>query len=902
MQHVSAGSLKSPSSEDLARLSTLSVVSNYLNTSFQMDDLLKSVLGVITKAFQADRGFIRLFTKSGEVSHECYLDVTVESQWEVFNFTHTLFDSCVLNRAPVLVIDADQVAPTQSVTMTGIRSVMLCPLLVKERLLGVIYLDSLLKASCFEDNDLKLFTVLAEMVSVAVDRNLHAVRVEQQSEALDAAHEKLELAAEETIRRLSRAAEFRDGETSEHLTRVSQYCEAIALKLGLENHMVRAIKVASLLHDVGKLGIPDSIMLKPGRFTDYERSVMQQHTYYGEKILANSGNAVIELAAQIALRHHEKWDGSGYPEGLVGEDIPLAARIVAVADVFDAVSSARRYKESYSLADSFSLLEREAGSHFDPKLIETFLELRPQIEQIWNENQGPEDSAPKEDKKTDPAEGAKTEIKSTVMTFELALSELRKSPMLLAKESALGEDFKASLFTAIEFLSDALEEKAKTCLVGLTELLGRADLSFQHATKLSSLVQELEQFESLTVASVDNSPLIFILDSDPYQREVISTEATRRGMRVHECSVGSTLLEKARQEAPDLVILEISDEGAESVLETLRQEYPQLPLLILTRDGDLARRLTVASLEDCSYLHKPLPPAAILDEVEERLPGNDEDLSTTVLAFDDDRVVLTVVDRVLTRFGYKVFTVSDPVEFWDLLTEHTPDLLLLDLEMPRINGFEVCRVLRNDVEYRHLPIVVLTAHQEISEYQKALEAGADDVLSKPLQAQRLLTRIESRLARNRALQVSASRDPLTGFVHRRLAVRTAEQMFAAAIHQKLPFSVCTIEIDQFESMVEQNGWQASASVLRQVAELVSRNSRSEDVITRSKDYSLLLVLQGLDKAAAEQRLKSLNTKLSQHQGALGTVKCSGRFASAPEDGKELKNLLEQVGFSYNASY
>ena len=902
MQQVSIGALKSPSPEDITRLSTLSVVSSHLCSVSDTPSLLKSILESLVSAFGADRGFINLY-QDGEFLEGCSLDISESAKWQPFTFTQTLLDTCLTAQEPVLVIDTKQVAPTQSVTMTGIRSVMLCPLLSDSRLIGVIYLDSLVRAGCFEENDLHLFTLISDMVAIACDRNLHLDTVKRQAVALDDAQEQLHLAAEETIRRLSRAAEFRDGETSEHLTRVSEYCEAVSRHMGLEESMVRDIKIASMLHDVGKLGIPDSIMLKPGRFTDYERRVMQQHTQFGARILANSTSPVIELAALVALRHHEKWDGSGYPDGLSGEDIPLPARIVAAADVFDAVSSARRYKESYSLQDTFELLRKESGSHFDPQVAKAFLDIKDEIEAIWNENQDlPDEESPAETEDSEEEKSAALGKVQKPLTVKQALEVVESSPTVLARNSGFDAEFRQKLKSGLHCLAGTIQEKDRPVLDTVKDLVSKENVSFQDATKLAQLVQEVRGI--VPVGKDDDSALtrILVLDSDPYQREVLSTEATRRGMKVYECSEPEAALRLAEEKSPHLIILEIDDNGGEEFLQTVKEAHPELPVLVLSRNGTLSRRLLVSGHPDCSFLHKPLPSAAVLDEVEEHLPQGDRQSKLTVVAFDDDKVVLTVIARVLEKQGYKVYAVSEPIEFWNVLTEHTPDLLLLDLEMPSVTGFEICRVLRNDAEFRHLPVVVLTAHQDVSEYQKALEAGADDVLSKPLQARRLLSRIETRLARNRALKISGNRDPLTGLMHRRQAIRTAEQLFASALRQRLSFAVCILEIENFEDMVERNGWQASADVLRQTAEVLVRSNRPEDVVTRSKDHKLLLMLSGVDSSATEQRVASLNTKLSQHTGALGSVKCSASHASSPKDGTDLKSLLEKVGFEYSSNY
>ncbi|MDC0673537.1 response regulator [Nannocystis radixulma] len=178
---------------------------------------------------------------------------------------------------------------------------------------------------------------------------------------------------EETIYRLSRAAEFRDDETGQHLQRMSWYCHLIGSKIGLSPSTCELLRIASPMHDVGKLGIPDRILLKPGRLTPEEFTIMKTHAEIGYRILHGSTAEPLELAATIAHTHHEKWDGNGYPRGLRGEDIPLAGRIAAIADVFDALTSARPYKPAWPLEAALDLMRKNAGSHFDPHLTEVFL-------------------------------------------------------------------------------------------------------------------------------------------------------------------------------------------------------------------------------------------------------------------------------------------------------------------------------------------------------------------------------------------------------------------------------------------------------------------------------------------------------------------------------------------------
>lgn len=189
----------------------------------------------------------------------------------------------------------------------------------------------------------------------------------------------------EAIRILGRAAEYRDNETGLHVIRMSHFARILAEALGLPDTEINLIHHAAPMHDVGKIGIADKILLKPGKLNQDEWEIMREHPNYGAQIIGhrnNSESELMEMASVIALTHHEKWDGSGYPNGLKGKDIPLAGRIVAVADVFDALTSARCYKQPWSVEKTISLLKEESGKHFDPLIIEKFSQVIPQILEI----------------------------------------------------------------------------------------------------------------------------------------------------------------------------------------------------------------------------------------------------------------------------------------------------------------------------------------------------------------------------------------------------------------------------------------------------------------------------------------------------------------------------------------
>lgn len=186
----------------------------------------------------------------------------------------------------------------------------------------------------------------------------------------------------ETVFRLSKAAEYRDPETGAHILRMAHYSMIIARELGLSEEDQQLILEAAPMHDIGKVGIPDKILLKPGRLDPEEFEIMKQHAMFGYDLLQGSSSRLLKAGAEIARGHHEKFDGSGYPRGLKGEDIPIFSRIVAVADVFDALTSERPYKKAWEVADAVQFLKNGSGSHFDPACVQAFLNAWDDVEQV----------------------------------------------------------------------------------------------------------------------------------------------------------------------------------------------------------------------------------------------------------------------------------------------------------------------------------------------------------------------------------------------------------------------------------------------------------------------------------------------------------------------------------------
>jgi len=235
---------------------------------------------------------------------------------------------------------------------------------------------SLLKVKAY--NDL-LNNYRKELVSEVTGR----------TEELNQALERVKAASLDTIYRLSMTAEYKDEVTGAHIKRMSRYSAAVARRMGLDESTIETILYATPMHDVGKIGIPDRILMKPAKLDPVEWEIMKLHTVIGAKILTGSDSEFIRLGEIIALTHHEKWDGSGYPNGLKGIEIPIAGRITATADVFDALTSKRPYQEPLSVEKALVIVWEKSGKHFDPEVVDAFFAIQDEIltiRRLFDEN------------------------------------------------------------------------------------------------------------------------------------------------------------------------------------------------------------------------------------------------------------------------------------------------------------------------------------------------------------------------------------------------------------------------------------------------------------------------------------------------------------------------------------
>ncbi|MCW8903644.1 HD domain-containing phosphohydrolase [Sedimenticola sp.] len=206
--------------------------------------------------------------------------------------------------------------------------------------------------------------------------------VDERTRELQQKNDELQSSRHNIIQCLGRAGEYRDNETGMHVIRMASYARLLADALGKDKTFVKDIWSAATMHDIGKIGIPDHVLLKPGKFEPDEWEIMQRHTLIGAEILGEATSDIMRMARSVVLTHHERWDGKGYPNGLKGEEIPIEGRIVAVCDVFDALTSDRPYKKAWSVQEAVDYLNENSGTAFDPELVFNFLQILPMIHEV----------------------------------------------------------------------------------------------------------------------------------------------------------------------------------------------------------------------------------------------------------------------------------------------------------------------------------------------------------------------------------------------------------------------------------------------------------------------------------------------------------------------------------------
>jgi putative nucleotidyltransferase with HDIG domain len=345
-------------------------VGSAINSSLGLERVLEKVMDTLIALMNAERGFLMLREPNGELNVRIARGIDkVKLNEDAFAISKTVVRRVVESGETILTTNAQEdprFGEQFSVAVYRLLSILCAPLKIKDDLIGVIYVDNRAHTGIFNTDDLGMISAFANQAAVAID-NARLFEDLQESNA------ELEIAYQATLEGWVRALDMRDKETEGHTQRVTTLTQRLAQSMGVGDDAMLHITRGALLHDIGKMAIPDGILLKPGDLTIEERKLIQKHPDYAHEMLSRIKFLVPAL--DIPYCHHEKWDGSGYPRGLKGEQIPFAARIFSIVDVWDALIYDRPYRKGVAPGSVKKMITEQSGFHFDPRVVDAFFAL-----------------------------------------------------------------------------------------------------------------------------------------------------------------------------------------------------------------------------------------------------------------------------------------------------------------------------------------------------------------------------------------------------------------------------------------------------------------------------------------------------------------------------------------------
>jgi putative nucleotidyltransferase with HDIG domain len=368
MQSSASHSTTSQPSRD--RLDLVYRLSQTFNSSLDLDLVLNNVIDEVIVLLEAERGCVMLIDEKGELNFWVARGIDQQTIEEPdFQISRSIVERVKNEGGAVLTVDAqkdDRFSHQHSITALKLRSIVCVPLRSKDKLIGIIYVDNRMVSGVFKQDDLELLTSIASSAAIAIE-NAGLFK------DLQISKNALEIAYDSTLEGWAKALELRDQVTEGHTRRVTDQTVRLAKAMGINGDALNHIRRGSLLHDIGKMGIPDRILLKPGPLTAAEYDIMKKHPDFAYEMLSKI--EFLKPSLDIPYCHHERWDGTGYPRGLKEIQIPLAARIFSVVDVWDALHSNRPYRQEWPVERITEYLTKQAGSQFDPAIVQTFVSM-----------------------------------------------------------------------------------------------------------------------------------------------------------------------------------------------------------------------------------------------------------------------------------------------------------------------------------------------------------------------------------------------------------------------------------------------------------------------------------------------------------------------------------------------
>jgi len=394
---------------------------------------------------------------------------------------------------------------------------------------------------------------------------------------------------------------------------------------------------------------------------------------------------------------------------------------------------------------------------------------------------------------------------------------------------------------------------------------------------------------------------LLLVGPDSALTDRLSVEAIARDLRPRTAATAAGARELAATESPDAAVLDMNfaEDGGESLklLEDLAAREPPVPVLALTGGEALVDRVEVARRGGRGFVQRTRSAGQVIDAVADAIDRRDPPAEAKVLAVDDDPAISAALDALLTPRGLTVTTLNDPLRFWDALEEVGPDLLVLDLDMPELDGIDLCRAVRADGRFGQLPVVFLTARADATSVQRIFEAGADDYVSKPIVGPELVTRILNRLERIKLFRELAERDSLTGVATRRRSTAMLEDLMAMSDRFGQPVSLAILDLDRFKQLNDRLGHAAGDVALRRFGEMLVGAFRGEDAIGRWGGEEFVVGMYGMARDDGVQRVAELlesfrGEEFTGRDGATTHPSFSAGVSEYPRDGRDLHELYQ----------
>ena len=435
-----------------------------------------------------------------------------------------------------------------------------------------------------------------------------------------------------------------------------------------------------------------------------------------------------------------------------------------------------------------------------------------------------------------------------------------------------------------------------------------------HLAELTlALVAEIDSQPAESQANGDVAPAdgraLLLVGPDPELIERLSVEALGRNLRPRSAATCAVARELVALEPPDVAVLDISftdgaGEGLQLIEDLAGREHP-VAVVTLTASEALVDRVEVARRGARGFVQRTRPAARVIDAVSEAIERRDAPRAK-ILAVDDDPAISDALEALLDSHGLAITTLNEPLRFWDTLEKVAPDLVVLDLDMPGLDGIDLCRVLRTDERMSQLPVLFLTGRDDAESVQRIFEAGADDYVSKPIVGPELVTRILNRLERIKLFRDLADRDGLTGVATRRRVTAALEDLMAMSDRFGQPVSLALLDLDRLKELNDRLGHQAGDAALRRLGEMLIDSFRAEDTAGRWGGEEFIVGMYGMSRDDGVQRIAEVLEGFRRDQsddkgGACARVSFSAGVAEYPRDGRDLQELYRAAdGALYTA--